>query len=365
MKRLLIFAFVLLLLPAVAWGSSVMRTGELVSLSPDQIVEGDFYGMSDNVAVSGTVTEDLLVLTGDLSINGNVGADLAALAGQVNVHGLISDDARIVAGEVMVDGEIKGDLVVIAKSLKVLPEAKIGGDILFFGGSADIAGVVGGSVLGYNEKLRIDAEVGQGIDVTTKGLVLGDKADIGESIKYVSVTEIVRSQNSHVTGSIVRSDPVFEEKSVARDVLIPFLITTFAALVLYLFFKSFIQRVVLNSQQHALRNILVGLSVVFAVPMVAMILVFSTLGLLLGIALMFIYLTLLVVSFVLAGIITGSFITRPLTKTGEVSIPFIVLGVFSIHAFVYIPVVGFIVLLAVLLMTVGSVSVQLYRLLRN
>src|SRR3989344_4713335 len=112
MSRFATLLVVILAIPSVALASSVMRTGEAVSVAADQAVEGDFYGLGNDVTVSGEVTDDLLVM----------------------------------AGEVTVAGEVQGDLVVLAGTLKVLSTAKISGDILFFGTDAEISGEVGKSI---------------------------------------------------------------------------------------------------------------------------------------------------------------------------------------------------------------------------
>lgn len=366
MNRLFIYIFALLLIPATAWGASVLRTGEMVSIAADQVVEGDFYGLGNSIVISGSVMDDLLIMGADITINGEIGTDLALMAGRVDIHGNIGDDARIVAGEVVVAGNVKGDLVVVARNLQVLSSARIEGDILFFGTEADISGAVGGNVLGYfNNKVRIDGEVGKGLDITTGNLILGDKASIGDSVKYTSLSELTRAQNAHVTNSIVRSDPILKEENLAKNLLIPFLITVFASLVVYLFFRSFLQKVIVNSQNHALRNMLIGLSVLFVLPVAAVILLVSTLGSLLGVILLLVWFTLLVTTFVVAGVVTGSFLVKPLSRLGEVSVVYIVLGVLAIHTLAYIPVVGALVLLGIMLMTLGSISVQLYRLIKS
>jgi hypothetical protein len=62
--------------------------------------------------------------------------------------------------------------------------------------------------------------------------------------------------------------------------------------------------------------------------------------------------------------VAGSFIARTATNSGDVSIAFIILGVFSVNALFYVPVVGPIILAGLLLMTLGAITVNLYRFLR-
>ena len=368
MKRLFIYSLILFLVPVVAFGSSTVRTSEMVSINPDQIVEGDFYGLGNNIAISGEVESDLLTLGGDLSVNGKVGADLFALTGRADIAGVVGDDVRIIAGDVIVSGEVAGDLVVIAGSLKVLPDANVAGDVMFFGSEANISGVVAGNILGKTESIRIDGEVKGDVDIGTGGLVLGDRANIAGDVKYVSLTELTRAQNAQVSGEVIKNDPVVaNESTLLKSVLIPFLITLFAALVWYLFLRRFLTQTVKYSQNNPLRSLLVGFGVFFLLPIAALILMVSTLGLMLGLILFFTYIVLLVSAFVTSGVIAGSYISRLTSKnySNDIHIMYVVLGVFLVHILLYIPVVGPMVLIAVILTSLGALSTRVYRVIRQ
>ena len=368
-KYLYTTAFALFLIPTVAWGSSTVRTGEMISVSPDQIVEDDFYGMGNSVLVSGEVVGDLLVGSAELTVNGKVGSDLTVASARVDIHGTVNDDVRILAGEVLVAGEVKGDLVVVAKALKVLDSAKIEGDILFFGTDADISGVVGGNIFGNTkEKIRVDGEVKGDIDIKTLALTLGDKANIGGGVKYTSLNELTRAQNAHVNKDIVRNDPIsdVEGSNIIKNILILFFILGFSSLVTYLFFPGFMRKVIVNTRTHLLRNTIIGFAVLFLMPIAASILIISILGGLLGGILLMVYFLLLIASIILMGATAGSFIARTTANNyGDVPILFVLLGAFSLIALLFIPIVGPIIFVGLLLMTLGSLTVNIYRFLRN
>ena len=364
MLRFSLLLVTILALPSMVFASSVLRTGESVTITAQQSVEGDFYGLSNAIAISGAVTGDLLLAGTNITVNGNVGSDLAALGGGVTIEGVVGDDARIVAGDVTITGEVQGDLVVVAGSLTVLSTASIDGDIIFFGTSADIAGTVGKSIFGTSEKIRVDGKVGGDIDIKTAGLVLGEQADVTGLVKYTSVNEIVRAQNARVAGAVVKNDPVMADVNEAKNILIPLLVVLFAALVWFLFFKRLLTSVVTLSSKHTLRSMLIGFGLFFLVPIAVGILIMSTLGSLLGLTLFFAYFVLIFVTVSILGITLGAYIALLSTKKETISIPYIVLGTATVVALVLVPVVGPIVLLAAFFVTLGAVSTHLYRLVR-
>ena len=90
-NRLFIAVFALLFIPTTVWGASVVRTGEMVTITPEQVVEDDFYGMGNTVVVSGEVTSDLLAAGADMTVNGKVGADITVVTARLDIHGTVAE----------------------------------------------------------------------------------------------------------------------------------------------------------------------------------------------------------------------------------------------------------------------------------
>jgi len=360
------FALLLILIlsaPSLSLASSVVRTGEAVAVSADQVVEGDFYALGNTVAISGEVTEDLLVLGGTTKINGRIGSDLAVLAASVHVDGVVGDDARIVGGEVTVSGEVKGDLVVVSGTLKVLSTAKIGGDIIFFGNDAEISGEVGKSIYGTSDRIRIEGVVKGDVDIRTDALVLGDRADITGTVKYISASEIIRAQNARVAGAVVRNEPTIESASL-RTALVPLLILLFAALVWHLLFGRLLTRVSTQAVTHPLRSMIIGFGLLFLVPISVGILVASTLGGLLGLTLLFVYVALLLASTTIAGIVAGSYLLTAIYPKYSTGIPSVLLGTTTFFLLLFIPIIGVALCITIILVTMGALATHLYRAIR-
>jgi cytoskeletal protein CcmA (bactofilin family) len=365
MRSLCLIILSLTLLPSLAFASTVVRSGDAVSVTAEQTVEGDFYGLGNTVAISGIVEEDLLVMAERITINGEVGADLAALAVSVDVDGLVADDVRVVGGQVTIKGEITGNLVVVASELTILSTARVSGDVLFFGGEADISGYVGGDVLGTAALMRVDGEVAGGVDVTVESLTLGERANITQGVTYSSASELTRSQNAQVGGQIVKNDRSIDKTPIARVVLIPFLISLFATLVWYLLFRNSVVATTTLALAHPLRSTLIGFGFVFLVPISITILILSTLGIVVGLALLTFYFFALSIAFIMTGSLVGTYLATTFTKKPELTVLWIVGGVITIHALMYIPVLGGVLVLWLLLLTLGAFSERSYNFFRS
>lgn len=355
---------VFLVVPLIASASSVMRTGDSINVAVDQAVEGDFYGVANTVIISGEVTEDLLLAAAKINHNGQTGGDLAVIAGSVHVSGVVGDDMRVVAGEVTVEGEVTGDLVVLSGTLNVLSTANISGDILFFGDSANISGNVGKSIYGASDSIRVDGVVGGDVDVKTLALTLGDRAEVAGLVKYTSVNELVRSPQARVAGKIVKNDPVAIDVPTMRDVVVPFLVLLFAALVWQFMFSKLLTKVVNQVADHTGRSFLIGLGIMLVVPMVAIILIVSALGSLLGVTLIFMYLALMLMATTLGGVVLGAYIYKLFSRPVLISIPLVIMGTAVFFALPFIPFVGIVCFIAIHTITLGALATHIYRSLR-
>jgi len=366
MSRVITALFIILMMPSLAAASSVVRAGGESNFAVDQLVEGDFYWLANEVVVSGEVTEDLLVAAGQVSVNGKIGADAAIIAGVVSMDGTVTDDLRIVAGEVEIAGEVNGDLVVIAGSLKVLSTAKITGDLLFFGEEADISGQVGKSIFGTSGKIRIDGVVGGDVEVKTNSLSLGDRTEITGFVKYTSAEDLFRSQDAQVSGKVIKEEPFINTASNDfKDLLIPFLIILFSSLVWFLLFPNLLKKVSDQASAHLLRSTLIGFGIMFLVPIAAVILFISTLGGLLGMTMIMIYFSLFALCFTVMGVVGGALLYKLMKKPWTVNISLVLLGTSVTYLLAFVPIVGMPIVALLLLATLGSLATVLYRVARN
>ena len=363
-KYLLLLALTISAIPVAALAETVVRTGESVSIGNDQVVENDFYVTAGNISMSGEIREDMYAVGGSVTVNGPVGADLTVLSGTTQVHAEVGDDVRVIGGEVVIADRVGGDVFVLAGVLKILSSASIGGDVYFYGGEADISGAVEGSIMGAADSVRVDSVVGNGIDMTVgRELTLGDKASVRGDVRYQSSSELTRSQDAEVDGSVVRSGVEEETESWAKDVpLVSSFVLIFAVLCAYLFFRERLQQLITELYTNPGRSGLFGLAVLFLVP-IAIILTFVTvLGTLLGVIGLFAWLLLLCLSYVLTAVTIGALSFALVNKVPTVSLPSVVSGALLIQLLYFIPVIGALVVLICFVLTLGVLAYQIYQL---
>lgn len=359
---LTLVAFSLFLVP-YADAKTVIRSGNTVSVESENVIEGDFYAVSNIVNISGTITEDMVSAGGQITVNGSVGKDLFLVAAETDIHGKVGDDLRIISGEVTIADEVEGDLFIIGGSVEILSTASIKGDVVLYAGQAVIAGPVGGNVFGATEKLRIDAPVAGDVDVTVNQLTLGDRTEISGNLSYVSDFALIQSLDAVVSGEVIRNDPVVSPDDVSvRAALVPALVLLFSVLSWYMLSRSSLNRVVSRAVVLSPRSLLIGLASVFLIPIAAIFLTVSMIGSLVGTILILGYLLLLTVSFVGFSAVLGQLMMRLYSKsTPKVSLTTVVVGVISVNVLMLLPVLGGFLILLLVIVTFGTLIDLLIR----
>lgn len=360
-KKTSLFSIVLglfLIVPvSVADATSVIRTGEAVSVENDQKIDGDFYSLGNILNVSGEVAGDMTSLGRKVTINGTVTSDALIAGESVDVHGAVGDDLRVVGGDVVIAKPVTGDVFVVAGSVTVLSTASIGGDLIVYAGDVDVSGSVGGNILGRAETLRVDAPVKGLIDVKTTSFTIGDRADIVGAVQYESATAVERSANAKIAGDIVRNDPVGENTNTlgSRVFFVPLFMILFSTLVWYLIAKNVLVRTTERALVRGIRPMATGFIFLFAAPVVTVILLLSVLGTLVGVTALVAYLFALLVSLFSVSAIVGQLMMYAYKKQFVPLSPLtLIVGVAGVTLLALIPVLGPVTLIILCIVTLGA-----------
>jgi cytoskeletal protein CcmA (bactofilin family) len=166
----------LVLLASVAFAASAWaietRGGENVTIGADDVVEDDLYVAAQTVTVEGTVRGDLVAAGGTVRVNGGtVEGDLISAGQTVIVNGTVEDDVRIAGQALLVgeDAQIEDDLIAAGYSLETEPGSTVGGELLYGGYQALVAGTVGENLRGGMAAFELDGEVGGNVNVAVDG----------------------------------------------------------------------------------------------------------------------------------------------------------------------------------------------------
>ena len=358
---ILFVGFFVVATPAVA--ATTVRTGQTISITEQQVVEGDFYAIANSVVMSGTVNGDMQILAGNATLNGVIANDVLILGGTAAVHATVEGDVRVVAGDVTIASAVSGNIAVLSGRLTVLSTATVGGDILFYGGEATIEGKVEGKVLGNSDGLRIDGVVKGGVNVTARALTLGDQVDIAGDVQYVSSNELVRAPGAIVEGSVVRNDNqiVASTSFPIKKLLISFLVSLFATLSLYLVLRRPLEQFAIGSVRSFGLKALIGFATIILAPIAISILLISVLGFFVGLIGLFMFLLGLVITLPLMNVVSAAMLSKLFKKKSQINVVWITIGALLVQTLLFIPIVGLLAFVILMLGTLGGVVLLLYK----
>lgn len=168
---------VVLTVPAV-WAFEG-QGGDVVTIGADEVIDDDMYVGAGQFTLDGTVKGDLFVVGGIIEVNGTVEGDLVAAGQSVVVNGTVADDARIAGYGLLVSGDVADDLLAVGFSLEHESEASAGGDLLFAGYQVLLAGDVGEDVDLAGGAVRLAGVIGGDARVDVGGAEPGQRMPPG------------------------------------------------------------------------------------------------------------------------------------------------------------------------------------------
>ena len=165
------------------------------SVRQSQPVEGDLFGIGGEVDLRAGVAGDAILGGGDVRVRDRVAQDLYAGGGSVRVEAAVGRNARIAGGNV-----------------EIAPSASIAGNLSIAGGSVEVRGPVGGYVQIAGGDVVIDGPVAGDVRVASGELELGPNARIGGRLIHRGAQRIRQDPAAQVAGGIERGAPLHIER---------------------------------------------------------------------------------------------------------------------------------------------------------
>jgi hypothetical protein len=302
------------------------------------------------VTASGPVAGEALIAGGNVTVTGDVGNTLRIVGGNVTLEGAVAHDLVAAGGNITVGG------------------AGVAGDAMIAGGNVTITAPVKGNVRIYAGDVTIDSAVGGNVSIHAKKVILGANAKIKGNFIYTSPEGASVNAAAVITGSTTYTKAVLPAASsmpsvaaIAAVVSILFLIriamTLVGALVIGLTFKRFSQTAVERALTNVWAEIGRGLIVMIVLPIASIILMITVIGIPLGVIGFLAFGLLVGVTSLAVPIVAGSLIHKWIWKPAQYVVNWktILLGTLAYLVLSIIPILGWIALLGLTLMTLGAI----------
>jgi cytoskeletal protein CcmA (bactofilin family) len=359
-----LFVFAVLFAIPQPGNAAVIRVGDTYTHGTEATATGDMYLLGESVAVHGSSTDDLFVIAGTSDVLGPVGGDVFTAGGTVRVSAPVAGDLRVAGGEVYISGDIAEDALVFGGTVIIDEGARIGGDLIIYADYVEMGGTVQGATDIYagNVVVRGTLEGPARVEVG-ESLTLEEGGAIGSGLVYRAPNEIMVPSNVSITGDIVYEEttiPDSNEDSSWPGFLFRILVSLLAGVLVLKLFPKFSH----EASTRALANngsvALVGLAVLVSVPILSLLLMFTFLGIVPALFILFAYGAGVVFACALAPVLAGTALATWLKKEDGQRWHWVSLGATALILLTLVPVVGWIVRLLVFLTSLGIISTYLY-----
>ncbi len=157
-----------------------------VVLPAGEVHEGWFFAAANQVIISGTVNGDAYVAGGTVQVDGEINGDLIVAGGSVTINGEISDNVRAAGGTVECNGSVGKNLTAAGGALRTGKASRIGGGVIAAGGRIMIGGEVVRDVLLASGEATVSGNVRGNATVTGEVLSLLPGARVGGNLKVIT-----------------------------------------------------------------------------------------------------------------------------------------------------------------------------------
>lgn len=373
--HLLLFIVLFLLLAVTpAYAITLRSTEEKLTIPSEETIQGDLYASSGNVEIEGKVNGDAIVGGGTVTIDGVISGDLIAAGGAIFLNGEIKDDVRIAGGTLYVNGKIGGDIIAAGGQVKISKKSRINENALIGCGTLQIDGPIGKNLWAGAGTVALDGRIGENAKISSDDISLGSSAKIYGNLLYFGSKKAKIDSGARVRGRVTHELPPEEAQKAAPFAglvgilfyvlfaFISFLAALITAFIIIALFPKAVAETLRILTESLWTSLGVGFLALIAVPVAAIILIFTLVGLPLGVISFALYFIFIYLSQIIFGIFLGKKILVGATKSEGVS-PYLsaLVGIIIIAVLGFIPFLGWLVKFVVMLFGIGALVLATFK----
>jgi cytoskeletal protein CcmA (bactofilin family) len=320
-------------------------------------IGGNEFRAGGHVELDEPVRRNAFVSGGDVTVSASVGRNLFAAGGEVRLEGEVGGDARLAGGNV-----------------RIAPEGGVSGDAILAGGTLAAEGAIDGDLTAYGERIFIDGRVEGDVELAGDDLRLGPNARIGGKVVYRSGDEIVVEPGAEVAGGVrqVSNDRAWRRAARGGAILGGITISLGMVLlgaVLVLGMPRFSREAAAAIRSKPWQALGLGIAMLVGVPVALVVLIVTIIGIPLALLLAFAYGALLLLGYLVAAIFVGDFVLERIDARKLESVwwraLFMLLATVAIGILRLVPVIGDPAWCLLFLAGVGAFTLRAWQGLRN
>jgi cytoskeletal protein CcmA (bactofilin family) len=355
---------------APAAGAAEVKHGDPnYTLPAGEEVHTDLIVAADRTRIDGDVDGDLIVWSREVIVNGHVKGDILGFAEELQANGPVDGNIRVFAQSFSLQSSVARNVMAWCRDIDLNEKSTVGGTVTIGGADLNLNGSVAGDGLIFGDKVDIGGSMGHDILMRAGSLSIGPSAEIQGHFKYSGRSQPEVSSTAKLASPI---DVQIVKRSYRPNYAAPeyywhevlFWGARFLfGLVILLLAPGFF-----FDAQSALKKVgaASGLGVLFvcAVPVIAVLVCFTVVGLGVGIGSILLY----IVIIYSGRVFVGAWLGEKILGAGQGAGPAagrLALGLGLIQAATMLPFLGMLVSLVAAVWGVGGLVLALHKHMRS
>lgn len=316
------------------------------------------YAGGGQVRPAGPVHGDFTAAGGKVIVDQPVDGDASLAGGSVDVRAPVGDDVRAVGGDVSIESTVGGELFASGANIAFTRSAVVSRGATLYGSSVAVDGRIDGNLKAAARTITIDGEVRGNVRLEADQVELGPKARVGGALSYASKSELKKAQGATIVGTVTREQEGASQRgrggsrewegSVQGPGWVGGVMSFLALLAVAALFLLVAPRFGTTASERIRATpwlaLGVGFGAVVAVPVLAVLLFITLLGIPLGIALLALYPALMLAGFVVGVVfiarLLAAALRKPVPSSFAGTIGFFALALLLVLLVASVPLVG-------------------------
>jgi cytoskeletal protein CcmA (bactofilin family)/anti-sigma factor RsiW len=258
-----------------------------VTVAANEAIDDTLLAAGRTVTIDGTVNGDLLAFAGEVTVRGNVSGNLVTAAQTITVEGTIGGSVIGAAENLSFDNARVGrDLYGFGNSVEIAPTANVSGNAISFANTVDVGGRVGLDLKGFAETVNVSGAVEGDFDGYARRIAIAPTARVAGNVTgHVETAGDLTIADGAVVGGTVDEQISERERRANRYERPRYyfsqvirLAGSFVTGLLLLWLFPVLREITLPNALAVLRSAGIGLAAAVTMPVAALLICFTIVG---------------------------------------------------------------------------------------
>jgi cytoskeletal protein CcmA (bactofilin family) len=375
LRRFTAIAFVMgalgvaLALPSPASAGETKYGDPNYTLTADEETPTDLIVFADTTRIDGTVDGDLIVWSRSLTVNGHIKGDVIAFSQNLHVKGQVDGNVRSFAQNFDLNGTVGRNVMSWSEESDLDSDSKVGGTAMMGGENVELNGHLGGDAMLFGDIVEIGGTLGRNVRahggtlrISSGAEIMGatefhgqHQPEVSSSAKLASPPQVTIESRQH--GGNYRSLRYYWHQMLFWGARFLF------GLVVILLAPGFFADVQ-SSVKKGVHAFGFGLLFAVAIPILAILICFTIVGIGVSIASMLLYIVAMYAARIFVAAWFGELLLGPSTGVGG-SVARMALGLVIVQILAMLPYfVGFFAALIIAAWGLGGIVLTFYKYMR-